>query len=527
MKRASRWRRGVAASLAFALAASVTLSPGSAMSSTPANRAIIDSQPDEFIAGGQTLTIPGDQMGAHWFAGELWIYLAGWFVVLRLPAGQSFAPGTYVDTGTDSPDTPEIRFFGDGSACGGGGRFVVLEAPVTNVDGVNIDSFAVDVVFHCDTGDENLALNSTIAVRIASELPIKMIRTAIDPVFPDEVVGQTGPRRPMTVTNVGDASVRVDGVTTAGTAATDFVVSDDACTDATLGPGDACVINLAFAPTQTLRRDGAVRVGFDGALDHTVHMLVSFGISRLTLKPIKATLVSDAGDPVGSGQTYVYDPAEMGRDFVYPDNILLGTAGWLIHAIATPLTIGAYPNATPTGMPHFDMTGNSTGCGAAAESWFFIRSGPTFETDHSDFSAWRLTSGRAVRVRPASCTAHFAITRTSPSRSTRPRQRMGGRRRPSWPEPWPAPPACQCDWPGGGLTRRAASTPTTSTVEVTVGRGRRSAGSTRHPRSPGTSSPAMDTGSSFARGTELATWAPGRKARASSLTLPKPRWPPA
>lgn len=52
-----------------------------------------------------------------------------------------------------------------------------------------------------------------------------------------------------TITNTGNGNLVVSTVTVAGTNASDFAVSADACTGSTVAPGSACTVSVIFTPS--------------------------------------------------------------------------------------------------------------------------------------------------------------------------------------------------------------------------------------------------------------------------------------
>jgi hypothetical protein len=95
--------------------------------------------------------------------------------------------------------------------------------------------------------------------------------------FGAQAVGRTGEAHTVTITNAGPALLAVQGVSVAGAAADDFLVTHDDCTGASVasGGGAACTVRVRFAPSATGTRTAALRLrsaggaGFDVALSGT------------------------------------------------------------------------------------------------------------------------------------------------------------------------------------------------------------------------------------------------------------------
>jgi hypothetical protein len=80
------------------------------------------------------------------------------------------------------------------------------------------------------------------------------------PTFPDQPVGTTGPSQSFTVTNTGDARLVItDAVPTISS---DFVLSGSSCTGHFL-PGEACTMNVRFAPSAVGTRNGGLRLVYN------------------------------------------------------------------------------------------------------------------------------------------------------------------------------------------------------------------------------------------------------------------------
>jgi hypothetical protein len=76
-------------------------------------------------------------------------------------------------------------------------------------------------------------------------------------VFPDTAAGATSVPAVYTFRNVGGGNVLVHA---AGTSRADFVVTADACAGATLAPGQACTVAVAFSPKAAGEKAGTLSI---------------------------------------------------------------------------------------------------------------------------------------------------------------------------------------------------------------------------------------------------------------------------
>jgi hypothetical protein len=86
---------------------------------------------------------------------------------------------------------------------------------------------------------------------ITSPPPVGPLLSTDTPAFPQQAVGTIGPGQWVTLTDSGDANVQITRVAIAEAneeSAGDFLLSADHCTGATLVPGEACRVQIRFAP---------------------------------------------------------------------------------------------------------------------------------------------------------------------------------------------------------------------------------------------------------------------------------------
>lgn len=78
--------------------------------------------------------------------------------------------------------------------------------------------------------------------------------------FAPRPVGTISAPQALTITNTGDAALRVTQAQVTGPAATDFMISADTCLGASVQPGATCTIDARFSPTASGQRNGTLEV---------------------------------------------------------------------------------------------------------------------------------------------------------------------------------------------------------------------------------------------------------------------------
>ena len=129
--------------------------------------------------------------------------------------------------------TPNVSF---DNAAGLGSYGAPVAISTLSVEGTN-GAF----VAHDETGSPGRIAGPAVGPRLA----------AAAPTFPSQPAGTVGPGQWVTVTDTGDADVTISGVRIAegdeGSAG-DFLLSADHCSGETLAPGEACKVQVRFAP---------------------------------------------------------------------------------------------------------------------------------------------------------------------------------------------------------------------------------------------------------------------------------------
>jgi hypothetical protein len=77
--------------------------------------------------------------------------------------------------------------------------------------------------------------------------------------FGTVAVGNTSSQQSVSVTNVGTTTVTLTGFAFAGTAASDYLISENTC-GATIAPGSTCSLGVEFKPTTTGTRNSKLNV---------------------------------------------------------------------------------------------------------------------------------------------------------------------------------------------------------------------------------------------------------------------------
>jgi hypothetical protein len=77
--------------------------------------------------------------------------------------------------------------------------------------------------------------------------------------FGTVAVGNTSSQQNVSLTNVGTTTVTLSGFAFAGTAASDYLISENTC-GATIAPGATCSLGAQFKPTTTGTRNAKLNV---------------------------------------------------------------------------------------------------------------------------------------------------------------------------------------------------------------------------------------------------------------------------
>jgi hypothetical protein len=342
------------------------------------------SEPGDYIGLGQQLTLtPIDgvitarkafNLVALHFDGA-----SDWDLELSAPIGQTLVLGAYEGAtrrSFQSPAMPGLDVYGDGRGCNVlSGRFVVLEAAYSP-DG-DVQRFAADLEQHC----EHIEPALFASLRFNSTVPLGP-RLSVAPAEVYEGDGEPNHLTfSLTLSAPAAAPVRVDYTTVDGTALA--------------GADYTPVSGTATFPAGTTRVEvdvpvlGNLRVQGDRTLtltlSHPVGAPIAFGQATGTILDDDSGrtliyLMSEPGDWVGMGQTYLLTPlggpisAEMTYGAVWVTYI--ADQRWdLYFAAPTGQTLapGFYDNATlypfqTSTQAGLNVSGESRGCGGATGS---------------------------------------------------------------------------------------------------------------------------------------------------------------
>jgi Abnormal spindle-like microcephaly-assoc'd, ASPM-SPD-2-Hydin len=121
-------------------------------------------------------------------------------------------------------------------------------------------------------------LSTTLALVALALLP--MMAAAAPPVagppslaFGNETVGKTSAAQLLTVSNPDPGVVQIVAVSVLGTDPGDFSISGESCTGATLAQGEACTVEVAFAPATGGSREATLEVTLEGEVPLEVPLL--------------------------------------------------------------------------------------------------------------------------------------------------------------------------------------------------------------------------------------------------------------
>ena len=235
------------------------------------------------LAGGLDVSVAGGPSGD------------AFDLTFAAPPGASLRVGSFEDAQRTSFRTaghPGIDISGDGRGCN------VVEGSFTVLDiAPDLSRLWLTYEEHCEGGEP--ALFGEVKYGMPGAAPGALVAGG-SITWPSEYPGVSGRIVPLTVANTGTSSVTVSGATiTRG--ASDFSVAGNSC--GTVVPGATCVVYVAFKPSTTGTRRGALTVSIAG-MSRTVD-LAGDGLDGRT----SWTMHSEPGDYIGAGQDWSYTPA--------------------------------------------------------------------------------------------------------------------------------------------------------------------------------------------------------------------------
>jgi hypothetical protein len=357
-------RAAVGAALCAVLAA-----PAAAHGSSSA---VLYSDQGDYIGVGQQRLFHDGNATFHTSgdASDLKIFLTGglddeaFTVNVAAPPGEQLQEGVYTDAERApfrSPGHPGLDIWGEGRGCNiVEGSFEVKEIDVGPAG--EVTRLWLRFEQHCEGwqpalfGEIRLAQPDTPAP--AEALPTEVHWPALDLGGAAEVV-------PVSV-RAGGSAVTVESVSVSGPSEGDFAVELDECTGSEVPPGDVCDVWVSFVPGKEGTRSGTLNVAGDGGLDLEVP-LVGFAHGGFT----QVLLDSDAGDWIGGGGFFAYDPSvatigvfgDSSRVVFFVESFDGDDWSAVFEAPA-----GQQLAAGVTGT-HVDVTGNGRGCNGTTGSF--------------------------------------------------------------------------------------------------------------------------------------------------------------
>jgi hypothetical protein len=179
----------------------------------------------------------------------------------RSVATADFNMDGHLDLATANFDSDDITvLLGNGS----GGFTPAPDSPLASSDG---SEPAAVGDFNGD-GRPDLAVGSTLADNVTVFLNTSApAATASAPglTFPSQPQSTISAAQTLTLSNTGDAPLRIARAEVIGASAEDFVAANDTCTRETLAAGAACSVRVRFAPTATGARTATLRVTSNAA----------------------------------------------------------------------------------------------------------------------------------------------------------------------------------------------------------------------------------------------------------------------
>jgi Beta-propeller repeat/Abnormal spindle-like microcephaly-assoc'd, ASPM-SPD-2-Hydin/Cep192 domain 4 len=104
--------------------------------------------------------------------------------------------------------------------------------------------------------------------------------------FADQAVGTASAPESITLTNVGDASLSISGISLTGTNASDFTTSGDTCSGTTITPNGSCTVSVTFMPSATDARTATLAITDNTSTSPGTVSLTGTGLGAIgTLSP--------------------------------------------------------------------------------------------------------------------------------------------------------------------------------------------------------------------------------------------------
>jgi hypothetical protein len=294
-----------------AVLAGLTVSAPSASATALRTFATMYSDNGDYIGGGadRLFTPSLGSIKVSGNAGYLTVNVSGgtsgdsYSMTFAAPPGKKLKPQTYLDAQRApfrEAGHAGIDIDGDGRGCNEiSGRFDVRQ--ITTDAGGAIVGLWIVYEQHCEGGIP--ALFGEVVYRIpGSRLPY--YAASDDVWFPDTNVGVHSSVIPIDViVPAASPGVTMAAATIDGFHATEYEIRVDTCKGAALFAGDICQVLVRFTPSAPGPRLAELQLASTGGATRSVPLAGS-GLGGKT----SISLKSDAGDWVGAGGTYQYDP---------------------------------------------------------------------------------------------------------------------------------------------------------------------------------------------------------------------------
>jgi hypothetical protein len=264
-----------------------------------------------FHDGNATFHTGGD-------ASDLTIVLAGglddevFTVNVAAPPGEELQEGIYADAQRApfrSAGHPGLDIYGEGRGCNTvDGSFEVKDIEVGPAG--EVTRLWLRFEQHCE-GDQAALFGEVRLAQPDLGAPAAALPTEVH--WPALDLGGAAEVVPVSMRAAGTA-VTVESVSVSGPAEGDFAVELDECSGSEVAPGDFCDVWVSFVPGAEGTRSATLHVAGDPGLELEVP-LVGFAHGGFT----RVLLDSDAGDWIGMGGFFAYDPS-VARIGVFGDN---------------------------------------------------------------------------------------------------------------------------------------------------------------------------------------------------------------
>jgi uncharacterized repeat protein (TIGR01451 family) len=167
--------------------------------------------------------------------------------------------------------------------------------------------------------------------------------------FPQTVVGNATAPVTITVTSTGTAPLTISSAALSGNQPSDFILSNDTCTGATLAPSQTCTLSVAFSPVEACSATGAAVTFTDNAANSPQSVALSGQAVGGATGPFQTTLfcTSHAAQPqelaaAPDGNVWF---AERGSVFAPGAIGHANSSGGVISEDASAVLAGWHPSA--------------------------------------------------------------------------------------------------------------------------------------------------------------------------------------